>query len=196
METMKTLVLLLVFSAASPLGARSAQKAQSVVAPCQSVSADLSLSGESSPEDGRGFSLHVANRSSHSIALPAAPRFGWLVERRRGSGWRRVAEGGPVRRIGSGSSDTHLAVIGATGTAPMVELAAGASRDFHFFLPQSDAALRPDPGVELTTLRLSAFWAASDELRELAPGVPPCGITAGWTVSLQWPATAQEFAPR
>jgi hypothetical protein len=201
MEAMKTLALFLVFAAVSPLSARSTKRAQnprnaqSVVAPCQLVSADLSFSGESTPQDGRGFSLHVANRNSYSIALPASPEFGWMVERRRGSGWKRAAEGGTVRRIGSGA-DVHLAVIGPTGTTPVVELAPGAARDIRFFLPQSDAALRPDPSVQLTTLRLSVFWAASNELRIQAPNLPRCGIAASWNVSLERPAAAQAAGAR
>ena len=111
-----------------------------VVAPCELTSASLGRSGEDSPTDGRGFAIHIMNGSAIPIALPSYPEFGWRVETLQKKGWKLKAEGGPVRRVRG--SDPHLITIGEPGTGPMVHIAPGFARDYRFFLPGADRALR------------------------------------------------------
>jgi hypothetical protein len=155
-----------------------------ILAPCELTSATLSLTGEENPDQGRGFALHVMNRSARTLAMPSTPDFGWRVETLEKKGWTLMAEGGPVRRVSS--SDPHLAVASQSVSGPMLQIAPTQSQNFRFFLPSADAALRPEARL-LTTLRLTVYWAASAELAQSNRDVPPCAVAAEWIVTLQRP---------
>ena len=159
-----------------------------VAAPCQLASAQLSLSGEESPDQGRGYSIQVANNSTRTIAMPASPVFGWRVETLRKNGWRLKAEGGPARLLTtSGRSDPHVAVTGQSASGAMVQIPPTHAFDFDFFLPGAEPALRPDPGVMLTTLRLTVYWAAPADLAQSNRDVPLCSLSGQWDVKIQAP---------
>jgi hypothetical protein len=65
----------------------------------------------------------------------------------------------------------------------MVEIAPEFARDYHFYLPQADQALRHDG--KLTTFRLSVYWAASAEMQRGSPAPLACAIAADWTISIR-----------
>ena len=158
-----------------------AQGVRRVFAPCELTSASLGPSGEQSPTEGRGFAIHIMNGSATPIALPAYPEFGWRVETLEGSHWKLKSEGGPVRRVHD--DDPHLAIVGQSGTGPMVQIAPDFARDYMFFLPEADKVLRHEG--KLTTLRLSVFWAASAEMQRGSPAPLACAIAADWTISIR-----------
>jgi hypothetical protein len=154
-----------------------------VVAPCALTTASLGPSGEESPTDGRGFAIHIANDSAIPVDLPTYPEFGWRVDtQQKNNSWKLKAEGGPVRRVGS-ADDPHVAVVGQTGSGPMVKVVPTAAREYRFFLPGVDRALRHEG--KLTTLRLSVYWAASAAMRQSDPAAPNCAVTADWTVTIR-----------
>lgn len=159
----------------------SAPAARRVVAPCELTSASLGPSGEQSPTEGRGFAIHIMNGSATPIVMPAYPEFGWRVETLEDKHWKLKSEGGPVRRIRD--SDPHLAIVGQSGAGPMVEIAPDFSRDYHFFLPEADQALRHEG--KLTTLRLSVYWAASREMPHGSRAPLACAIAADWTIRIR-----------
>jgi hypothetical protein len=167
-----------------------------VVAPCELTSTALGLSGEESPSQGRGFSLHVVNESARTLALPRSPDFGWRVETREKSGWKLKAEGGPVRRVNA--TDVHLVVSSVSdrrairepvpvgsqeASTDMVEIAPARAQDFRFFLPEADPALRPE--ARLTTLKLTVYWAAPAGLAQNNRAVPACALAAEWVVTMR-----------
>jgi hypothetical protein len=152
-----------------------------VVAPCELTSASLGPSGEDSPTEGRGFAIHIMNGSTTPIVLPAYPEFGWRVETLEKKGWKLKSEGGPVRRVRQ--TDPHLAIVGKSGVGPMVQIAPDFARDYHFFLPGADQALRHEG--KLTTLRLSVYWAASAEMQRGDPAPLACAIAADWTIRIR-----------
>ncbi|MGC2211050.1 MAG: hypothetical protein WA532_13160 [Candidatus Korobacteraceae bacterium] len=103
--------------------ALSAASPRRVAAPCQLTSAQLGLSGEESPDQGRGYSFQVANNSTRTIAMPGTPGFGWRVETLQKNGWKLKAEGGPVRLVTtSGRTDPHVAVTGGSASDSMVQI--------------------------------------------------------------------------
>ena len=152
-----------------------------VVAPCELTSASLGPSGEQSPTEGRGFAIHIMNGSALPIVLPAYPEFGWRVETLEDNHWKLKSEGGPVRRVRD--SDLHLAIVGPSGTGPMVTIAPDFARDYLFFLPEADQALRHEG--KLTTFRLSVYWAASAEMQRSSPATLACAIAADWTIRIR-----------
>src|SRR6266540_6188134 len=157
-------VAICVLLLALPLAAQApgaAPGTRRVVAPCELTSASLGPSGEDSPTEGRGFAIHIMNGSTTPIILPAYPEFGWRVETLEKKGWKLKSEGGPVRRVRQ--TDPHLAIVGQSGVGPMVQIAPDFARDYRFFLPEADQALRHEG--KLTTLRLSVYWAASAEMQ-------------------------------
>jgi hypothetical protein len=159
-----------------------------VTAPCQLASATLGLSGEESPNKGRGYSIQVLNNSHRTLAIPSPPVFGWRVDTLVKNRWKLKAEGGPVRLLTtSGSSDPHLAVTGQSASGPMVQIAPTHAFDFDFFLPEAEAALRADPGATLSTLKLSVYWAAPANLAQSNHDVPVCALAAEWVVKMQAP---------
>jgi len=185
MKTMKFPFLLAVGLCALPL---LAQPPRRVAAPCQLSSASLSLSGEESPDKGRGYSFQVANNSARTIAMPASPGFGWRVETLVNNNWKLKAEGGPVRFLGtSGSSDPHMAVTGPSASGTLVQIPPTHAFDFDFFLPEAEAALRPDPSIPLTTLKLTVYWAAPADLVQSNRDVPLCALSSVWVVKIQRP---------
>jgi hypothetical protein len=187
MNTMRIPSLLAVVIFALPL---LAQPARRVAAPCQLASASLSLSGEESPERGRGYVFQVTNHSPRPLAMPSSPDFGWRVDTWRKSDWKLKAEGGPVRLLtSSGTSDPHMAVTGPSGSGPLFQIAPSVAHDFSFFLPEAEAALRPDPDpkVPVTTLKLTVFWAAPAALVQSDHSVPPCALSAEWVVKMEAP---------
>lgn len=190
MNSMRIPCLLAIALCALPLAAQSPAPAspRRVAAPCQLASGQLGLSGEESPDQGRGYSFQVANNSSRTIALPGSPDFGWRVETLQKDGWKLKAEGGTVRLVTtSGRSDPHVAVTGQSTPGTMVRIAPTHAFDFNFFLPGAEAALRPDPGVMLTTLRLTVFWAAPANLVRSNREVPLCSVSGQWDVKIQAP---------
>ena len=175
-------------SAALPDSAPAAASPRRVAAPCQLTSAQLGLSGEESPDQGRGYSFQVANNSTRTIAMPGTPGFGWRVETLQKNGWKLKAEGGPVRLVTtSGRTDPHVAVTGGSASISMVQIAPTHAFDYSFFLPGAEAALRPDPGVMLTTLKLTVYWAAPADLAQSNRGVPLCSLAGEWDVKIQAP---------
>jgi hypothetical protein len=162
--------------------------ARRVTAPCQLTSAQLGLSGEESPDKGRGYSIQVANHSARTIAMPATPGLGWRVDTLVKDSWKLKAEGGPVRLLTtSGLTDPHMAVTGPSASDALVQIPPGQAFDFDFFLPEAEAALRPDPGALLTTLKLSVYWAAPANLVQQNREVPLCSLAAQWDVKIQAP---------
>ena len=180
-------VLFLAVPLAGPAEAQSVPEASTapavrrVVAPCELTSASLGPSGEQSPTEGRGFAIHIMNGSSTPITMPSYPEFGWRVERLEGSHWKLKSEGGPVRRVRD--DDPHLAIVGQSGTGPMVEIAPDFARDYRFFLPEADQALRHEG--KLTTLRLSVYWAASAGMQHGSRAPLACAIAADWTIRIR-----------
>jgi hypothetical protein len=157
-------------------------QARHIVAACNSVTASMGPSAEDSPEQGRGFGIHIENSSTLPLLLPTYPEFGWRVETLRGNSWKLKAEGGPLRRVGS-PDDPKLAIVGATGSGPMVEVAPGFARMYRFHLPEADQALRHEG--RLTTLRLSVYWAPSPQMQQATPPATPCAVTADWTLRIR-----------
>jgi hypothetical protein len=159
-----------------------------VAAPCQLTSTSFGLSGEESPDKGRGYTIQVTNNSRRTIAMPATPGFGWRVETLVKSDWKLKAEGGPVRFLStSGTSDPHMAVTGQSAAESLVQIAPTHAFDFSFFLPDAEPALRPDPGVPLTTLKLTVYWAAPADLVQSNRAVPLCALSGEWIVKIQAP---------
>jgi len=193
MEIMKFPCLLAIALCSLPLSAQrpapaAASSPRRVAAPCQFASGQLSLSGEDSPDKGRGYSFQVANNSTRAIAVPTAPAFGWRVETLQKHGWKLKAEGGPVRLLTTtGRSDPHVAVTGPSSADSVLRIAPTHAFDFSFFLPEAEAALRPDPGVMLTSLRLTVYWAAPADLVQSDPDVPLCSLSGQWDVKIQAP---------
>jgi hypothetical protein len=185
MKSMRIPCLLAIALCALPL---SAQPQRRVAAPCQLASSQLGLSGEESPGQGRGYSFQVVNNSTRTITLPGSPDFGWRVETLQKNGWKLKAEGGPVRLVTtSGRSDPHVAVTGQSASGSMVQIAPTHAFDFSFFLPGAEAALRPDPGVMLTSLKLTVYWAAPANLVQSNREVPLCSLSGEWDVKIQAP---------
>jgi hypothetical protein len=152
-----------------------------VFAPCELTSASLGPSGQQSDTEGRGFAIHIMNGSASPIVLPSSPEFGWRVETLEDNRWKVKSEGGPVRRIRAG--DPHLTTVGQSGAGPMVQIAPDFARDYYFYLPEADQALRHDG--KLTTLRLSVYWAASAEMQRASPAPLACAIAADWTIRIR-----------
>ena len=176
-----TFLLLALPLAAQAPQAGAAPGPRRVVAPCELTSASLGPSGEDSPSQGRGFAIHIMNGSTVPIVLPAYPEFGWRVETLEKKGWKLKSEGGPVRRVRD--SDPHLAIVGVSGAGPMVQIAPDFARDYRFFLPEADLALRHEG--KLTTLKLSVYWAASAEMQRGDPSPLACAIAADWTIRMR-----------
>jgi hypothetical protein len=175
-------------SAALPDSTPASASPRRVAAPCQLASATLGLSGEESPDKGRGYSIQVANNSHRTLAMPGSPAFGWRVETLRKNGWKLKAEGGPVRLLTTdGASDPHMAVTGRSGSASIVQIPPTHAHDFDFFLPGAEAALRSDPGVTVTTLKLTVYWAAPADLAQSNRDVPACALSAAWVVKMETP---------
>lgn len=193
MKIMKFPCLLAIVLCALPLAAQSPAPASSgsqrrVAAPCQFVSGQLSLSAEDSPDKGRGYSFQVVNNSKRTIAISAKPDFGWRVETLEKHGWKLKAEGGPVRLLTtSGRSDPHVAVTGPSSSHSVLQIAPTHGFDFSFYLPDAEAALRPDPGVMLTSLKLTVYWAAPADLVQQNRDVPLCSVSGQWDVKIQAP---------
>ncbi len=124
--------------------------------------------------------------------MPGTPGFGWRVETLQKNGWKLKAEGGPVRLLTtSGRSDPHVAVTGSPPPVAMVRIAPTHAFDFSFFLPGAEAALRPDPGVMLTTLKLTVYWAAPANLAQSNRDVPLCSLSGEWDVKIRRPRKAR-----
>jgi hypothetical protein len=155
-----------------------------VFVPCQFTSTSIGLSGEESPQKGRGFSIHVANDTNHDISLPSNLEFGWRVETLEKHGWKVKAQGGPVHRTSTHDEDMHMAVTGETGSGAMMAIHPNGARDVDFYLPAADAALHSER--MLTDFRVSLFWAPSPNL-QAEPGIPPCALTASFTMKLEHP---------
>ena len=184
--------LLLIPLLALPLAARAPDAAadpksgaapvsRRVVAPCELTSASLGPSGEESATEGRGFAVHIMNGSPMPIVLPSYPEFGWRLETLENKRWKLKSEGGPIRRVRA--SDPHLAIVGQSGSGPMVQVAPKFARDYRFFLPEASQALRH--AGKLTTFRLSVYWAASAEMQSSNPAPLACGLAADWTISIR-----------
>jgi hypothetical protein len=175
-------------SAALSDSAPAVSSPRRVAAPCELTSAQLGLSGEDSPGQGRGYSFQVANNSTRTIVMPGTPGFGWRVETLQKNGWKLKAEGGPARLLTtSGRSDPHVAVTGGSASGSMVRIAPTHAFDYSFFLPGAELALRPDPGVMLTTLKLTVYWAAPADLVHQNRDVPLCSLSGAWDVKIQAP---------
>ena len=87
----------------------------------------------------------------------------------------------------SGRTDPHVAVTGQSASGAMVQIPPTHAFEFSFFLPGAEPALRPDPGVMLTTLRLTVYWAAPASLAQSNRDVPLCSLAGEWDVKIQAP---------
>lgn len=153
-----------------------------VVAPCTLVEASIGPSAEESPTEGAGYGIHIINNTNMTLDFPSYPEFGWRVETLQGTHWKLKAKGGPVQKIGS-PSDPHMAIVGPTGSGPMVHIAPTFFRDYRFFLKGANEAMRRE-GSGRTTFRLTVYWAASSAMKQADPAVPNCALTAEWIVKI------------
>lgn len=150
-----------------------------VVAPCELTTAAVVPSGLGSDTGGREFAVRVFNNSPRAITLPRNPVFGWRVDTRHKDSWKLKAQGGPAHTIIP--TDPHVVVFGNSETGPLVEIAPAHSADFRAFLPEAEKALVPDSQV--STFRLTLYWAASAEFAGANPAVPPCALSPEWVVT-------------
>jgi hypothetical protein len=176
------LALLALVVCALPLLAQKAERR--VVAPCELIAASLSTTGRENAAEGREFAIRVTNKSTRTIALPRSPVFGWRVETQDKNAWRFKAEGGPVHRVNA--KDEHIVAFGNPADAQMMEIAPARSADFYTFLPGTEKALQPES--QLSTLKLTVYWAASAALTQSNRAVPSCALASEWVITMQRPA--------
>jgi hypothetical protein len=138
-------------------------------------------SGKTSEMDGREYAIRVMNHSSHPIAIPRSPMFGWRVETLEKKVWRLKAEGGPVRRVSE--KDEHIVVLGSAGNGPLTEIAPSGSADFYTSAPEAEKALRSEDRAS-TTFKVTLFWVAPAALAESNRDVLPCALSPEWIVTV------------
>lgn len=173
------MALLALLMCALPLFAQNGQRR--VVATCELTTASVIPSGKKSETQGSEFAIRVNNNSTHPIAFPSSPIFGWRVETQHKKDWKFKAEGGPVRRVNA--KDEHIVVLGNPENAPLVEIAPTGSREFYIFLPEADKTLHSEK--QIATFKLNLYWAAPGELAKSNPAVPLCAVAAEWVVGVQ-----------
>jgi hypothetical protein len=174
---------------ARPAGSR-------VVAPCELVSAALGLSSDDSPEQGRGYAIHVMNHSSRPLVLPRSPIFGWRIETLEKKNWKLQAEGGPVRRVSS--QDEHIiALAPAAGSeaipasAPAAGSAALPASAPAAPAPAAGSAALPVAVPDLMVIQPAQSADFRFHLPQAEPEIRPGSGLTTLKLSVYWAASAE-----
>lgn len=152
-----------------------------MVATCQLTTATIVPYPEERGDGAPRFAMRISNDSNRVIALPASPQWGWRVDVWEKGDWRVRKEAGPVRRISD--KDEHIVVTGESGGTPLVEIGPGHRDTLFVKEPALTQALQPDK--QFSRLRLTLYWAPSEQFAAQHREVLPCALAAAWVVDAQ-----------